>query len=235
MINVDKLISNLGSSGIATGFAGGAAGGALTSMLMSKSGRKTGSTLLKVGGAAAIGTLAWKAYKNYQGSKDNNGKQGHGNYENSGQTSHSTNNSHEWKRLQHENFENLDQGVGENQALLVVKTMIAAAMSDGQIDAKEFQNITEKSNKLGLTEKEKSIVFEEMNNPMSIDHVVVSAKTPELAMEIYTASAIVLDKTVSQGKAYLNRLADGLKLPQPLVNAVHNQIEVERTYQKYVS
>ena len=69
MVDVNKLMSSLSSSGIAKGFLGGMAGGAVTSSLMGKRGGKTVKKLIKVGGVAAVGTLAWKAYQHYKGNQ----------------------------------------------------------------------------------------------------------------------------------------------------------------------
>ncbi len=57
-MNLDKIVSGLTSSGVLGGLAGGAVSGAIMS---NKKARKTAGTLLKVGGVAALGGLAWKA------------------------------------------------------------------------------------------------------------------------------------------------------------------------------
>jgi uncharacterized membrane protein YebE (DUF533 family) len=44
---------------------GGIAGGIAGSLLSSKSGRKTGAKALKISALAAVGRIAWKAYKSY--------------------------------------------------------------------------------------------------------------------------------------------------------------------------
>ena len=111
-------------------------------------------------------------------------------------------------------------------ALYIVKVMVAAAMADGHIDGKEYQNILQKVNELGLDAEEKAIVFDEINSPMSIDEVVVSASSPELAVEVYTASAMAIDTNTIEGQQYLAALAEGLELPLALTNAVHSQLQV---------
>ena len=65
-MNLDNIVKNLAGSGVLGGLAGGAVSGALMS---NKKARKTAGTLLKVGGVAALGGLAWKAYQDYQGEK----------------------------------------------------------------------------------------------------------------------------------------------------------------------
>ena len=66
MVDFNKILSGLTQSGVTAGLAGGLAGGALTGALASKKGRKTAAKLLKLGGVAAVGGLAWNAYRNYQ-------------------------------------------------------------------------------------------------------------------------------------------------------------------------
>src|SRR5690554_627575 len=52
------------------GAGGGALAGGLAALLLgTKSGRKLGGTALKLGGIAAVGALAYKAYSDWQASK----------------------------------------------------------------------------------------------------------------------------------------------------------------------
>ena len=68
-MDLNKMVKGLVGSGVVSGLAGGVAGGALSGAFLSKKGRKHAGTLLKVGGLAAVGGLAWKAYRGYQVSK----------------------------------------------------------------------------------------------------------------------------------------------------------------------
>ena len=65
-MDINKIVSGLSSSGVLGGLSGGAVSGAL---MRNKKARKTAGTLLKVGGVAALGGLAWKAYQDFQGEK----------------------------------------------------------------------------------------------------------------------------------------------------------------------
>ena len=67
MVDFNKLVSLVTGSGVGAGLAGGVAGGALVSALTSKSGRKAAKSVAQIGGLAAVGALAWNAYKKYQG------------------------------------------------------------------------------------------------------------------------------------------------------------------------
>lgn len=63
MVDINKLLGQLMSSGAAGGFAGGLAGGLAGSLLTSKSGRKLGKKAIKMGGVVAVGALAYAAYQ----------------------------------------------------------------------------------------------------------------------------------------------------------------------------
>ena len=69
MVDFNKLIGSISGSGVGAGLAGGVAGGALVSALTTKSGRKAAKSVAQIGGLAAVGALAWNAYKKYQGDK----------------------------------------------------------------------------------------------------------------------------------------------------------------------
>ena len=67
MVDINKLVGLVTGSGVGAGLAGGVAGGALVSALTTKSGRKAAKSVAQIGGLAAVGALAWNAYKKYQG------------------------------------------------------------------------------------------------------------------------------------------------------------------------
>ncbi|MCW8879526.1 MAG: tellurite resistance TerB family protein [Kangiellaceae bacterium] len=219
-MDLNKILNNLSSNSSAKGFLGGLAGGAVSGTLTSKKGRKNAAKLVKAGGLAAVGVMAWKAYQQYSGSKQNPST--------STATSPSTSNAkpgQNWNNLGAQAFHNLDDtNSDQSQSIFVLKCMVAAAMSDGHIDSSEYQNILSKADDLGLSGEDKNLVFSEISNPMSLDTVIRQSNTPELAMEVYTASLLAIDEDLPQGRDYLQRLANGLQLPPPLVNAVHQQI-----------
>jgi len=65
MKDLQKLVGSLNKSGALSGFLGGVAGGGLTKLVSGKSSKKTGKKAIKYGSLAAVGGLAWKAYKQY--------------------------------------------------------------------------------------------------------------------------------------------------------------------------
>lgn len=233
MVDFKKILNGLSSSDVSKGFLGGLAGGAVSGALTSKKGRKGATKLIKYGGLAAVGALAWNAYKQYNekqsgqvASQANNPVNAQNPTLSNSSTNQAaqTNDINYWSGLNAQQFENLQDSKPQTQSIFILKTMVAAAMSDGHLDPSEYQNITSKADTLGLSNEDKTLVFNEISAPMSLEQVVAESKTPELAMEVYTASVLAIDEDQVQGREYLDKLASGLHLPPPLVQAVHNQI-----------
>ena len=100
-------------------FGGGALIGGLAAMLLKKGGTKS---LLKAGSAAALGMMAYQAYQNWQGGRQN---------------STST-----LAALPEAAFAAQGQ-LAEERSRVILRTMIAAAASDGLIDETEKQLIAQ--------------------------------------------------------------------------------------------
>ncbi|MEO1247254.1 MAG: tellurite resistance TerB family protein [Pseudomonadota bacterium] len=208
MVDFNKVLSGLTQSGVAAGLAGGVAGGALTSALTSKKGRKTATSLLKLGGVAAIGGLAWNAYRNYQ---DRQGQQA------------TTQTQAAWQNLPRQGFdvEHVDARYAGGNSLLIIRAMITAAMSDGHIDSAEHMRIFEHAEQLPLSNEDKAALFDELRQPRPVTEIVAGAHEPAIAVEVYAASLLAIDELTYEGQTYLKRLAGLLKLPPQLVDAVH--------------
>ena len=208
MVDFNKVLSGLTQSSVAAGLAGGLAGGALTGALTGKKSRKTAANLLKLGGVAAIGGLAWKAYRNYQ--QQSGGR-------NAARTQAA------WQNLPEQGFdvEKVDARYAGGNSLLIIRAMVAAAMSDGHIDSAEHMRIFEHAEQLPLSNEDKATLFDELRNPQPVTAIVAGAHNPAIAVEVYAASLLAIDELTYEGQIYLRRLADLLKLPPQLVDAVH--------------
>ncbi|MEF2552801.1 tellurite resistance TerB family protein [Aurantimonas sp. A2-1-M11] len=207
--------SGSGLGGMLQGGAGTALGGALmgglaSSLFRGKGVRKLGGSALKLGGAALVAGLAYKAYQNYQANQGS-----------------ALPNAQPTPRLPDaakapaelpapEGTAFLPAGDEESRARLMLSAMIAAAKADGYIDAGEQEAIFGRIGDLDLDAEEKGFVIDEMRHPMSIDALAASARTPELAMEIYTASVLAIDPDHPAERAYLDLLAARLELPSEL-------------------
>ena len=220
MSDINQVLGKLIGSGAAGGFAGGLAGGLAGNLLTSKSGRKLGKKTLQMGGVAAVGALAYAAYQRYT-----SGSQGSAN--NAVPSAQDTIPPAPMGSafLPAQN----DVKGQENLALNLVRAMIAAARSDGRLDAQESQAIFQRIEALGLAPEEQALLVAEMGRPVDMDAIVNSATCPETAAEIYLASLLAVDVDTAAEKSYLAMLAARLNLPPELVAELHRQVEAQQS------
>ncbi len=210
-MNLNNLVQGLSKSGAVSGFAGGLAGSALVGAVSGKKGRKMAKGALKVGALAAVGGLAYTAYQQYR--QNNAGGQASGSAAATVAAA---------PAITQERFD----AVVENEqsgGLLIVRAMIAAAASDGHLDAEEQQRVFAEVENLDLTREEKATLFDELRSPLGLSDIVAQVSEPEVAVEVYAASLIAIDETRSEAQAYLGSLALALELPQDLVQSIHQQ------------
>lgn len=200
-MDANKLLKGITGSGLLGGLAGGAVTGAL---LSNKSARKTATKALKVGGIAALGGLAFKAWQHYQSDA-----------------------SQPPVPEPDANFENLAAADAEGDAarLVVVRAMIAAALADGHLSAAEQTRVISQIAGSDLSTGERALLLNELNAPVPMAELISAAKTPALALEVYLASAMATDRSCVQGQQYLEQLAQGLQLEPTLVSALQQQVQ----------
>ena len=193
------------------------AAGALAAVLLgTDSGRKVTGTAVKLGGLAAIGGLAYQAYKNYQAGNQPS------------------------PDAQVSEPELLpppaDTGFGPAQApqgeaeftLMLVRAMIAAAKADGHIDQEERARIADKLKLAGLDADAERFIMEEIAAPLDLDALCASAKTEEQKVELYTASRLTIDPDTRAERGYLDLLAGRLGLPDALVDHIEATVSAAK-------
>lgn len=217
MVDINKLAASFLNDGVAKGLAGGMAGGALVSALTSKSGRKAARSVARIGGLAAVGALAWNAYKKYQGDTADTALQPAAA---APQLQNPAAAAGVWRRLPQEQFDTLATTESSSQGLLVLRTMIAAAMADGNLGSEEQQQIFRQLEY--LEPQERNLLFDELRNPLSCEELVAQASDPVVAIEMYTAAALTLDMNCLKAKAFMAQLARGLNLPESLITSIHD-------------
>ena len=184
------------------GFAGGAAAGGLAALLLSsKSGRKLGKNALKLGGLAAVGALAYKAYQSYQAGQRPSG------YQAGEQVLPPPSDSP---------FEPANQQVDET-ALVLLRAMIGAAKADGHIDAAERQKITQAMDRAGIGPEASDFIRREIEAPLDASAIAADVSSPEIAAEVYIASLMTIEPDQPSERAYLDDLARKLGLDTQLV------------------
>jgi uncharacterized membrane protein YebE (DUF533 family) len=106
----------------------------------------------------------------------------------------------------------------------VLTAMIAAAKADGDVDRAESQKIFGQLEQAGLSGEEKAFLLGELAKPLNVEDVAKLATTPEVAAQIYTASAIVIDQANDRERDYLAMLAQRLNIPQGFIDQLNAQM-----------
>ena len=122
----------------------------------------------------------------------------------------------------------VESKVDENdRALVMIRAMLNAAKADGQIDAGEQQRILGKLNEAGADQEMRDFIQGELQKPVDVDALVQAVDSPHMATEVYTASLFAIDIDTPGERAYMSQLAAGLRLPDTLVQQLHDSLEVK--------
>lgn len=179
-------------------FGGGALIGGLVAMLLKKGGTKS---LLKAGSVAALGMMAYQAYQNWQKDRQNNTV----------------------AALPEAAFAAQGQ-LAEERSRVILRTMIAAAASDGLIDETEKQLIAQEG---GADVELWQWLANEYAHPASINELAEAVGGDQvLAAEAYLAARAVCGDLVRGEIAFLSRLSQALGLDDGLVEQLERQLEL---------
>lgn len=199
----DYLSGQLGGMGM------GAAAGVLASVLLgSKGGRKLAGSALKMGALAVIGGLAYKAYQNYQSGQS------------PAQSAGPVAALPEPASLVSET----DTQKNEH-ALLLLRAMIAAATSDGDLDDSERERIVGQLHQIGLSDEEARFIDAEVANPKTVNDLAAGATTTDRKAEVYLASLLAIEADTTAEKVHLAQLAAALSLEPALVQHLNAAAE----------
>ena len=181
----------------------GAIAGGLLGLLLTGGGRRLIGTGFKVGGAALIGGLAYKAYEDWKAGRDPAAVAPAGQ---PGELPAPT-----------------DPGfapegeAAEALARKLVQAMIAAARADGHVTEEERRQIDAALERLGPEDAAAALLRAELDAPLDVRRIAALATTEAEAAEIYTASLLVAGEQTLEEKGYLAMLAAALNLDDGLV------------------
>jgi uncharacterized membrane protein YebE (DUF533 family) len=97
------------------------------------------------------------------------------------------------------------------EALLAIRSMIAAAAADGLIDGNEREAILGRASAAGMDADDQSALRAELAQPLSLPELI--EQTPaEYAAEVYVAALITISVDTDAERRWLDRLAQGLNL-----------------------
>jgi uncharacterized membrane protein YebE (DUF533 family) len=192
------------------------AAGALVAVLLgTNTGREVTGAALKLGGIAAIGGLAYKAWQNYKSG---------------GNPEEAARDPELLPPPADTSFHPSQAPQGESEfALTLIRAMIAAANADGHIDDDERKKIADKLALSGIGAEAEQFLNGELQKPLSIDELVAAAHSDAQKLELYTASRLTIDPDTRVERGYLDLLAGRLKLPDALVDHVEATVSAVKS------
>ena len=204
---LDMIAKNPAAAGVLGGLAGSLLGGALTG------GKSRGGSLLKTGGMAAVGYLAYQAWQRHQAKQAGTAVPAAAQPGALAQLPATIPSAFD-----------LTQANNTSAAMRVVQAMVAAAKADGEVDVGERDKIVRRVGQAELSQQERDAVTKLLSQPMDMDAVVSGATTPELAAEIYAASLLAVHPASRVERAYLDMLAARLNLDAGLVTELESGV-----------
>jgi uncharacterized membrane protein YebE (DUF533 family) len=111
----------------------------------------------------------------------------------------------------------------QNQAELLIRAAVAAAMADGQLDPNEERMLRSSLSTLELQIGEPGFITAAIRKPLPLDVLLRDVRDPHLASLVYAASLMAIDKHGEINRAYLHYLAMRLRLPGPVLERLHSQ------------
>lgn len=182
-----------------------------------KKGKLTGS-LVKLGGLAVIGGLAYKAYQNQQAGRGPAGSA-------AGAPALPAAEPHEAVAQsaldlpETSRFHPVSQT--EDDALLFLRTMVAAASADGHIDQAERSRIVKGLTEAGIDPEASRWLETEMASPADVEELSANVNDPDKAAQVYAAARLAIDPDTIQEREFLHQLAEALDLDP----AIRSQID----------
>lgn len=200
-----ELLGGLGSGALGAGALAGVAG----LLLGSKKVRKMAGGAIQVGAVAAVGALAYHAYQNYRQGKPVVPKGvtdmiGQVTGQGGGQPAPEPKQIEQWVPQQPERSEEV--------ARLLLKTMVAAAASDGHLDGVEYERIRTQLRGSGLGDDEQLFLSQVIMQRSTPAELAAQATTPELKAEVYAAARLAIDADHADEHKWLDQLAAALQL-----------------------
>ena len=119
-----------------------------------------------------------------------------------------------------------EQEALESTAQLVLKGMINAAKSDGQISPDEMQRIVGKLQETGADQGMQQWVLQQMQQPLNVQAFAAEIPNQEVAAQVYAASLLAIEVDTDAERRYLQQLAQQSGLHPLVVGQIHQTLGV---------
>lgn len=114
----------------------------------------------------------------------------------------------------------------EQDAVLLIRAMIAAANADGAIDQAERSRILGQLQRLNLSPEEQSFIVQELLAPTSLDAIVREVRTVDMAKQVYAVSLLAIEVDTDAERAYMKNLVERLGLDETAIREIHQGLGV---------
>lgn len=214
MLDTKKILDALQQNTAASSAFGGFAGSLLGNVL---GGRRKGGGLLQTGALAAVAYLAYQTWQRHQAQQ-------------AGQAPPAaaplprTTGLAALPASVPDAFD-LTTPAHSQSGLQVVRAMIAASKADGVLEPAERDRIFSRVNELQLSQEEHDYVLQLLSQPPDVEQLVRGVGSKEVALELYTASALAVHPASRAERAYLDMLAARLGLEESLVREADRTVE----------
>jgi uncharacterized membrane protein YebE (DUF533 family) len=112
----------------------------------------------------------------------------------------------------------------EAEALLMVRAMIAAAKSDGSVDAAERATIAGQLDAAGLSPEERDFVLADFDRPLTPEALAKEARDPMLRARLYAAAFAACGDVTPAERAWLDALAKAMRLDKAAAAAIEERL-----------
>lgn len=117
------------------------------------------------------------------------------------------------------------QSAHSDEAMLLLRAMIAAANADHEIDHEERNNILQHVEESGFGDEDRAALEFEFDHPRSIAALAAEVHSPDMARQVYAAALLAIDVDTDAERVWLRKLAERLELGQEIVSQLHEELE----------
>ena len=125
--------------------------------------------------------------------------------------------------------DSVDAGKAVQEAVLLIRAMIAAANADGVIDKEERNRILKKLETADLSDQEHSFIVKELLSPAGLEDIVAQVKSPEMAKKVYSVSLLAIEVDTDAERTYMNTLARQMNLNEADLNDIYRTLEIKKS------
>lgn len=115
----------------------------------------------------------------------------------------------------------------EAQAEIMLRAMINAAKSDGELDQEEQDKITEHLGNVSREEAE--FVRNELNSPLDVEGFINDVPRG-MEQQVYLMSLLAIDLDTNEEANYLDQIAKGLNISPEVCNQIHEKLGAPTLY-----